>query len=209
LVESMPLVPANLAWGIAFGGAAAAAGLAPAVSIAMSAIAWSGTAQMAALGMQAQPLVAIFATSLLLSLRFVPMALVLGARLSDRPRWQRAILGCLIADASFALLARRHTDGAAYLAMTWVALYSTWLIGTAIGALAAPLLPAAVLSASDAVVAAIFAALTVEVSASHRAAAAALMGALIAVFAAWLLPIGAAVLLAAVIASAAALRLMR
>jgi predicted branched-subunit amino acid permease len=209
LTESLPLLPSHVAWGMVFGAAASAAGLSPGASTAMSAVAWSGTAQMSALGLLGQPVVVIFGTSLLLSLRFVPMSLVLAARFSAHPRWRRALLGCLLADAGFALLTRVRSGGAGYLVGVWVVLYSSWLIGTALGAFAAPLLPAGLTNLSDALVGAIFAVLAVQACTSRKAALTALASALIVLGALLFLSPGLAILAAAALAAGAGAVLRR
>jgi branched chain amino acid efflux pump len=201
VLDTLPLLPANLLWGAAYGSAAASVGLSPQAAVAMSAVAWSGTAQMAALGVLSQPVAASFMASLLVSLRFIPMTLTLGVWLADRPRWQRAILGCLVADASFALLARLRDGQGTYLVATWVSLYATWVLGTLVGAVSEHLLPRAIVASSDAVVAAIFAALTVEVVDDRRAGLSAIMAACLAAAGLAVLPISVAMLFAAVAAS--------
>src|SRR5919197_3750916 len=188
MLESLSLVPSNLLWGVAFGAAASAAGIPLHWAAAMSAVVWSGTAQMTAVGMLGQPVAAIFLASLIVSLRFVPMSLSLAAKLPDLPRWQRGLLGCLLADASFALVARIRERPIAYLVGTWLLLYSSWLVGTVLGALSAPLLPRATLSLSDAVVAAIIAALAVESCTGRRMMLIGAVAALAAALLSWVLP---------------------
>jgi predicted branched-subunit amino acid permease len=188
MVATLPVLPPTLLWGAAFGAGASSRGLAPAGSIVMSAVAWSGTAQMAALSLLRQPLPVIFATSLLLSLRFVPMSLSLGVLLREPTRWRRALVGCLVADASFALLARSGGAAPGYLVGTWLTQWTTWLLGTALGTLLTPLIPASTLaSASDALVAAIFAVLAVEACADRRQALVAVAGGAAVAAASWAL----------------------
>ena len=102
-IQSLTVVPGNIAWGLAFGAAAGAAGIPAATSALFSAVAFSGTAQMATLGLLHGPLVAIFGTSLLVSLRFVPMTLYLAVEMAAQPRWRRALAAATMADASFAV----------------------------------------------------------------------------------------------------------
>jgi predicted branched-subunit amino acid permease len=186
MVATLPVVPALLLWAAAFGAGASSRGVAPAGSIVMSAVAWSGTAQMAALSLLRQPLPVIFATSLLLSLRFVPMSLSLGLLLREPSRWRRALIGCLVADTSFALLARLGGATPGYLLGTWLTQWTTWLLGTALGTLLTPLVTASALaSASDALVAAIFAVLAVEACADRRQAVAAIAGGAAVAAASW------------------------
>ena len=164
MLASLPLLPPTLLWGAAFGAAASAKGVVPQASVAFSAATWSGTAQMGVLTLLSRPLPVIFATSLLLSLRFVPMSLALGSLLDVSSRWRHALAACLIGDASFALVARLGRASFGYLAGTWVTQWTIWILGTAFGTLVTPLVPSRTLStASDALVAAIFGYLVVEV----------------------------------------------
>jgi predicted branched-subunit amino acid permease len=188
MLAALPLLPPTLLWGAAFGAAASSRGLAPGGSLAISAIVWSGTAQMGVLSLLGGPLPVIFVTSLLLSLRFVPMSLSLGRLLDEPSRWRRALAGCLLADASFALLARLGHARPAYLVGTWVTQWAAWVLGTALGTLASPVLPAGALaSASDALVAAIFGVLAVEACADRKQALVAVAAGAVAVGASWAL----------------------
>lgn len=196
-------MPGTLAWAVAFGAAAAAAGLRVPAAVAMSVVAWSGTAQLAAVTMLAQPVAVVFLTSLLLSLRFVPMSLALTGLLPGTPRWRRVLAACCMADASFALLAAGRARSAAAVVGTWLAQYPPWVAGTAVGALAAPLLPARLLEASEGLVAVIFSVLAVEAAAAGRRQAAVAVTAGAGVAAAMLvLPGSVALPVAAVLAGA-------
>ena len=198
LAAALPLVPSTVAWAMAFGAAAVAAGPPTAAAVAMSANVWSGTAQLGALPLLGQPLAAVFLTALLLSLRFVPMGLALGGLLPRHARWQRALAALGLADASFALLAGGSERSLAWIAGTWVAQYGVWVLGTTAGALAAPLLPRDLRGASDTLVAVIFAVLAVSVCARRRETAAAIVAAVAVVLAALVLPSGLALALAAI-----------
>jgi len=196
-VAALPLVPGTLAWAMAFGAAATAAGLGHGWAVAMSVVAWSGTAQLAAVTMVAQPVLLVFLSSLLLSLRFVPMSLALSGLLPGTPRWRRVLAACFLADASFALLAAGRTRTVAAVFGTWLAQYPAWVVGTAVGALAAPLLPGRVLEASDGLIAVIFAVLAVEAALAGRREAAVAVVAGAGVAAAMLVVPGAVALPAA------------
>src|SRR5438093_9633542 len=186
VVAMLPLVPPTVLWGAAFGAAASAKGLTTAGSVAMSGIAWSGTAQMAVLTLLQEPLPVIFATSLLLSLRFVPMSLSLGTLLEERSRWRRALASCMLVDASFALLARVGRARPAYLLGSGATQWAAWLVGTGLGTLATPVLPAGSLAtASDALIAAIFSVLAIEACTGRRDALVAVVAGAAAVGAAW------------------------
>ena len=189
-------------WGIAFGAAASTVGFDAVYATFMSAAVWSGTAQMPALGILSQPLFTLFGTSLVVSLRFVPMSLSFGAVLHDRSRLQRALAASMLADASFALVAQVRTNRTAFLAGTWLIFYSSWVFGTLAGALVGPLVPGRFLSLSDALIAAIFAFLTLEMCSNRRLALAAIAAALVAVALGFVVPTGVAILIAAFLTSA-------
>jgi predicted branched-subunit amino acid permease len=110
-VDSVPFVAGTLAWAAAVGAAAVLAGFGQVAAVALSAVAFSGTAQLAVVKILALPLISIFATSLLLSLRFVPMTLTLNHQLA-LPRWRRVLVSATIVDASFFLAARRRRTAA-------------------------------------------------------------------------------------------------
>jgi predicted branched-subunit amino acid permease len=200
-MDSLAFTPSTVLWGAIFGAAAVVAGLPGGLATLMSATVYSGAAQLAVLKVLHQPALVIFLTSLLISLRFVPMALALGARLR-LSRWQRALLSPAIVDAAFALAARRRTDAGLgrYLAGTLLNGYASWLAGTVIGVLLAPLVPGSWGGVAEGVVVIVFIALTVEVLVSRMAVVAAGLGGLLAVLLAGLLPAGAALAVAALAA---------
>jgi predicted branched-subunit amino acid permease len=173
----LPIVPGNIAWAAAFGGAAAAAGLSAGAATTMSAVAFSGTAQLAALGELRQPVLVVFLTSFLVSLRFAPMTLALPGLLPRAARWRRVLAACWLVDASFALVAAGRVRSAAALFGTFLAGYLSWVAGTAGAAVLAPLLPRGLLDASDGLIAVIFAVLAVEACRSRQDAAVAIASA--------------------------------
>jgi len=169
----------------------------------MSVIAWSGTAQLAAVTLLAQPLAVVFLSSLLLSLRFLPMSLALAGLLPHAPRSRRVVAAICMVDTTFALLAAGRVGTVAAMVGTWLAQYPAWVAGTAVGVLAAPLLPARLLEASDGLIAVIFAVLAVEAAAAGRREAAVAVAAGAGVAAAMLvLPGSIALPVAAVLAGA-------
>src|SRR5215472_5811519 len=141
LRAAVPLMPGHAVWGAAFGAAAVSVLLPVGGATTMSAIVFSGVAQAAAQGMLTQPLAAIFLTSLLLSLRFVPMSLALLALLPGMARWSRALIACCLVDSSLAVLAARRVQSARGFVGVWLGIYSAFAIGTAAGELAATVLP--------------------------------------------------------------------
>jgi predicted branched-subunit amino acid permease len=176
-VAAAALVPGNVAWGLAFGASAIAVGLRPGAAVTMSATVWSGTVQLAALPALNQALGVLFLSSLLLSLRFVPMSLALAGRLAGVTRWRRVLTALCLCDASFALVAAGRVSSPAAMFGCWVNMYASWLAGTAIGAEGAGALPGRLLAASDGLIAVIFAVLVVEASESRMQAAVAVVSA--------------------------------
>ena len=200
-VDSLPFLPSGLLWGAIFGAAAVDAGLPGGLAVLMSAIVYSGTAQLAVLKILDQPVAIVFLTSLLLSLRFVPMALSLGPRLR-LPRWRRVLLAPAIVDASFALAARRPSDAGLgrYLAGTLLCGYLDWVAGTVAGVMLGPLVPRSWSDLAEGVVVVVFVVLTAELLSSWTALLAAALGGLLAVVLVNLLPAGAALTIAALVA---------
>jgi predicted branched-subunit amino acid permease len=175
----------------------------------MSALAWSGTAQAAALGLLRGPLGAILLSSVMVSLRFVPMGLALAGLLPSAGRWRRMLLACCLADATFALVAAERVRTQAGIVGTWLAQYPVWVVGTAVGAVGAPLLPARLLAASEGLVAVIFAVLVVEVCTDRHQAGVAALAATGTVAAMLALPAALALPVAAVLASVVGMAVRR
>ncbi len=138
VLDTVAFLPSTGAWGIAFGVAAVRAGLTPSQAIVMSAIVWSGTAQLAILPLLHTSPYLLFLTSLLVSLRFAPMSAAIASMLREPSPWRRALVSCVLVDASFALVAQGHPlrSRAAYLVGAAAAMYLTWVAGTSVGALA-------------------------------------------------------------------------
>jgi predicted branched-subunit amino acid permease len=206
-LESVPFLGGTFAWAAVFGAAAVLAGLSQAAAIAMSAIVWSGTAQLAVVKILALPLVSIFATSLLLSLRFAPMVLGVNHLLAV-PRWKRVLISATIVDASFFLAVRRRWDHGGlgpYLVGAWLAQYATWVLGTVAGALFGAVVPAGWLHTVEGFTVVIFVVLAAEICTTKRMTAAALLGAAIGLLLARVVPVGIAMVAAALVAGAIAM----
>jgi predicted branched-subunit amino acid permease len=206
-LESFPFLGGTLAWGAVFGAAAVLAGLGQVAAIVMSAIVWSGTAQLAVVKILALPLGSIFATSLLLSLRFVPMVLGVNHLLA-LPRWKRVLISCTIVDASFFLAVRRRWDQGGlgpYLIGAWVAQYGTWVLGTVAGANFGTVVPTGWLHTVEGFTVVIFVVLAAEICTTGRMTAAALLGAAIGLLLARVAPVGIAMVVAALVAGALAM----
>lgn len=203
-VDSFSFLPGVVAWGAIFGTAAVVAGLPRLPAVGMSAIVYSGTAQLAILKILSLPLISIFATSLLLSLRFLPMSLALNHRLV-LPRWLRLLVAVTIVDAGFALSSARRAgpDGLArYLIGCWISSYGGWMTGTVLGVAFGPVIPPGWMHTVEGFTVVLFVVLTAELCTSWRLAAGAGLGAAIGLFLARFVPIGPAMGVAALAAAA-------
>ena len=164
ILRMLPLTIGNIAFGLVFGVLAGNAGLGPIETVAMSALVYSGSAQVAALDLwrESPPVVAIWVTTALVSVRY----LVLGASLRpwlERVRARR-VYGSLflLADQSWALALVEFRAGrrdAGFLLGSGIALFVTWVAGTAIGRMAGRLVPEPSLYSLDFAPTAIFVAL--------------------------------------------------
>lgn len=128
-----------MAFGIAFGAAAVAAGLTPAVAVSMSALVFAGASQYAALDLWYAPF--SFAALLILTLAVNARHLVLGATLhsylSRGPVLRRYAVLLLLSDANWAAtqqaIARGDRD-VGHLLGGGLVLWGAWLLGTLLGA---------------------------------------------------------------------------
>lgn len=146
LLTMLPLTPGNFAYGLVFGVLAGNAGLSPAEAVAMSGLVYSGAGQVAAMDLWATPppLLTIWLTTALVSLRY----LVLGAALQPwlgqvRPAQAYGTLA-LLADQTWALGLVEYRAGrrdAGFLLGGGLALLATWVTGTACGFLLGNLAP--------------------------------------------------------------------
>jgi len=194
------LAAAAFALAVTFGAFAVQAGLHPALAIAMSALAFSGSAQFA------------FVTSLsggggigaglgaatLMNLRFVPMAAACAPALRGG-RLRRGVEAQLVVDGSWA--AAQRPDGTVerdVLVPATLVQWPVWVGGTAIGALGAPSLELTHRLGLDAVFPAFFAVLLVDVLRQRPALRPRIAaGAAVACASLWVVPVGVAMLLGA------------
>jgi predicted branched-subunit amino acid permease len=199
--RGVPIAIVVLAEGIAFGALARVAGLAPAPVIAMSALAYSGSAQLVALsvvtaggGIGAATLAAGLA-----NLRALPMGASVARLLGGRAP-ARVARAQLVTDESWALaqIEPGRWDRA-LLAGATVALWTAWVTGTAAGALGAARLGDPRALGLDAAFPALFLALLVPLARSRRAVIVAVGGAAVALGLTPLLPPGLPLLGAAAV----------
>ncbi|NQV79504.1 MAG: AzlC family ABC transporter permease [Alphaproteobacteria bacterium] len=141
IVQTLPVLPAYSAIAIAFGVLAVDNGIAPWLTIMMSALVFAGTAQLAAVPMIALglPPVAILATAAVTCARFLAMSAALAPYLRHLAWWERLFYGAHIASANFAIhvtqLPLRHVPKAELFAANLTG-YVIWVAATAVGAIA-------------------------------------------------------------------------
>jgi len=138
LRPSLPLALPTAAVGLTFGLLAAPVIGVPA-AVVMSVLAWSGTAQFAALTvLSAGAGIGVAAgAGLLGNTRYLPMGFAIAPAVTGSP-WRRAATAATLADASF-VIAHRADGGFDIRALIWAApvQYASWVGGTAVGATAA------------------------------------------------------------------------
>jgi predicted branched-subunit amino acid permease len=203
LLTMLPLTPGNLAYGLVFGVLARNVGLSPIEAVAMSGLVYSGAGQVAAMDLWAipPPLLTIWLTTALVSLRY----LVLGAALQPwlgqiRPMQAYSTLA-LLADQAWAIGLMEYRAGrrdAGFLLGGGLALIATWVTGTAGGFLLGNFAPDPAAWSLDFAPTAIFVALIAGIWRGKSDAIPWLVAALVAVAAyrvlagPWYVPLGAA-----------------
>jgi predicted branched-subunit amino acid permease len=173
----------GLAWGVAFG-IAATAKMPPALATAMSALAYSGTAQLVAVQLWNHPLpvTAILLSVLSINARYLAMGATLAPLYEGRAR--QGLIGTIfLSDASWAIALRAAEEGhdphTALLtcnALMWIA----WVGGTLAGALVGSFVPQLMLTVLGWLVLALLAALIPPLVESWKGAVASAAAAAIA-----------------------------
>lgn len=142
VLAAAPLAVAFAGFGVAFGSLARAAGIGPTAAVVLSATAFAGSAQFAAvtvLGAGGSVAAAVVA-AVLLNARYGPIGLSVAPVL-DGPWWWRLLVGQLVVDESWAIANRGNGRfDRNRLIGAGVVLYLAWVIATAVGALGASLL---------------------------------------------------------------------
>ena len=138
---ALPLALAAFLFGAAFGVLALDAGFAPLGAIAMSATAFSGSAQFAAATIldDGGGAAAAIVAALLLNARYVPFSVAI-ASVFPGSRRRRLLEAQLIVDESWALAGRSGRFDYGILVGTGLLLYAVWVGGTAAGTIAGDLL---------------------------------------------------------------------
>ena len=198
LRAGVPFAVAGGLLAISFGVVARQAGLSPLATIVMSAIVYAGSAQFAAIAILAQGggVGAAVGAAGMMNSRFLPMGVALAPSLRGHALW-RALQGQAVVDASWALAIREDgTFDRKLLFGSSAVQYTTWLSGTALGALAGDVLGDPDKLGLDAIYPAFFLALLISEARSKRARGAAALGALIALALVPFAPAGVPVLVA-------------
>src|SRR5919202_4803391 len=180
--ESLAVAVAVGLLGVSFGVVATQAGLSPALTLVMSAVVFSGTAQFTAVAILAAgggvgP--AIVAAALM-NARYVPMGVAIAPSLPGGGL-RRGMQAMALVDAAWALAARGYGTFDRWLMFgSSVAQYVAWIAGTAVGALAGGLLGDVHTFGLDAAYPAFFVALLLGEARTRDARAAAVLGAVTA-----------------------------
>jgi len=100
------------AWGIVLGVAMVKSGLTVAQACGMTLVVYAGSAQLASLPLIAAgaPIWVIFATALVVNLRFVIFSALLGPHFAHLPLRQRFLLGYISGDLTIALFLQRYPN---------------------------------------------------------------------------------------------------
>jgi 4-azaleucine resistance transporter AzlC len=139
---ALPLGLADLAFGTWFGVLAHTAGMGDVAAVVMSATTFAGSAQFAAASVLGAggSVVAAVTAAVMLNLRYGPIGLSAAPAL-PRPRWRTALTAQLVVDESWAIAQRGPGRIDHHLLIgSGLALYASWVSGTAVGMLAGGLI---------------------------------------------------------------------
>lgn len=147
----LPVLPGVATFGVITGVAMVSAGLTPLAALAMSLLAYAGTAQLAALQLASAgtPLVVILFAATVINLRFALYSLSLAPHVRHAPRRLRALLAYALTDNGYAHAITRFTQHPRtarkpdFLLGTCAAVWVAWQGGTLAGVTLGARLPAA------------------------------------------------------------------
>ena len=187
-----PMLIGTIPFGFVAGVAAIAAGMSALEGMALSALSFSGIAQLIVSQLIAakSPLVVTIAAAGVVSLRFAMYSAAIAPHLAHLDRRWRAGLAFLMTDQSFAMTMKRYSDADAKRNAHWfflgtaLTLYLSWQAAVAVGMLLGAQVPAA--WSLDFAVVLCFIALLVPVVKTRANLAAALVAAAVALAAAGL-----------------------
>lgn len=134
-----PVAAAVVPFGMAFGAAAAAAGVSPGAAASMSVFVFAGAAQFTVLGLwppTVDTLTAILVATLAVNARFVIYGATLAPFVSGSPPLARYATAFFLSDENWALATQSDADGRRDLGVllgAGVLLWAAWVLGTALG----------------------------------------------------------------------------
>jgi predicted branched-subunit amino acid permease len=203
LLAGLTFLPSTLILGVVFGASTGAAGIPPAAAVLMSALVWSGAGQFAALPLWPEGGLVVILSSLALSLRFSLITASMAPLLGGVPRSLRALLAYGVTDENYALAVTRYSGrlAPAYLVGTWIPLYGAWVLCTLFGVLIGALVPTEWVAPLTAVFPLVFLVLTVLLCTSLPLAVVAVLGGVLSILTASLLPPGWNIVCAGLLAS--------
>lgn len=132
-------LPAIIILGVGFGAAASSVGLSPSAALAMSGLVFAGASQFAAIELWGDPL-PVFSLALLVlavNARHIVLSATLFPLLGREPHLRRLAILALLSDANWAstqAAARRGEHDLGHLVGGGLALWTSWVCGTALGA---------------------------------------------------------------------------
>ena len=146
----LPTLLGIAAWGMVVGVAMVKSGLTVWQASAMTLVAFAGSAQLASLPLiaAAAPVWVIFATALVVNLRFVIFSALLGPHFAHLPLRQRVFYGYISGDVSIALFLQRYQDPArapgklSFLKGLLLPNWCSWQAGSLIGIFLGSTIPA-------------------------------------------------------------------
>lgn len=143
---ALPFCASSIVYGLAFGLMAAGVGLSTAEAVAMSALIFSGSAQVAVVqAWSGQPsLLAVFAMVVVANVRYVLMGAALRSWLAPLGPLKASLALLPLVDGSFALASRARAMGdndAGLLVGSAIISYGGWIVGTGVGTMAGQLIP--------------------------------------------------------------------
>jgi len=146
----LPTLLGIAAWGMVVGVAMVKSGLTVWQASAMTLVAFAGSAQLASLPLIAAgaPVWVIFATALVVNLRFVIFSALLGPHFAHLPLRQRVFYGYISGDVSIALFLQRYPDPArapgklSFLKGLLIPNWCSWQAGSLIGIFLGSTIPA-------------------------------------------------------------------
>ena len=199
--RSVPALVPVFVFGIAFGVVAREAGMSPLSVMVMSLTTFGGAAQFAAVSIldDGGSWVAAVVAAGGLNARYVPMGVVAAPAMASMPRWLQFLGLQVLIDESWAMAQTRSGIDRGILLGAGLAIYVGWAVGTLIGLVAGDILDPQQLGL-DAALPALFVALIRPHLRDVMSRRAAVVSALLAALLLLVLPLGAALVIAAVIA---------